>query len=187
MNENYKKKKHPAAVRKQLMDAAAEAAVERGLGSLTLDLVAQKAGVSKGGLIHHYPSRRALIEGLFRAIMDDSQNKLEQAMRADPDARGRFTRAYITVFLSHNTPYENRLHGAFALAMSTDPALADLWFGWLRAQLEKHGEDTASVTARMIHYAVDGIWLEDCTGGRLLSPEERRTVADHLLTLTYSL
>ena len=187
MNESYKKKKQPEVVRAHLMDAAAKAAVERGLGSLTLDLVAQKAGVSKGGLLHHYPSRRALIEGLFHTLMSESQSRMEKFIQEDADTHGRFTRAYIKVFLSQNSSFENRLHGAFALAMSNDIKLAELWFGWLREQLEKHGEDTSSVTGRMIRYAVDGIWLEDCTGGTLMSPTERRNVVGQLINLTFTL
>ena len=186
MNENYKKKKQPETVRKQLLDAAAEVAVERGLGSLTLDLVAQKAGVSKGGLIHHFPNRKALVEGLFHSIMDECQSRMEKLIQEDTDSRGNFTRAYAKVFLSENSLYENRLHGSFALAMSTAPDLADLWFEWLRAQTEKYGEDT-SVTARMIRYAVDGIWLEDCTNGTMNTPDERQCVVNHLIQHTYTL
>ncbi|MCA9997886.1 MAG: TetR/AcrR family transcriptional regulator, partial [Anaerolineales bacterium] len=36
-----------------------------GLASLTLDAVAEEAGLSKGGLLYHFPSKVALIEGLF--------------------------------------------------------------------------------------------------------------------------
>jgi hypothetical protein len=61
MNKNLGKKKQPQMVRLRILEAAAKVTVKRGLGGLTLELVAKEAGVSKGGLIHHYSSKSALI------------------------------------------------------------------------------------------------------------------------------
>jgi AcrR family transcriptional regulator len=36
----------------------------RGAGSLTLEAVADVAGVSKGGLLYHFPTKDALIDGM---------------------------------------------------------------------------------------------------------------------------
>jgi AcrR family transcriptional regulator len=188
MNENYKKKKQPDVVRAQLMEAAAEVAVEYGLGGLTLDLVAQKAGVSKGGLIHHYPSRQALVEALFHNLLNIFQKNIEEFIQKDTADNGRFTRAYVkATAVPRNSLPESRLLGAFALAMSHDSELAELWFGWVKSQMAKHREDTSSVIGRMIRYAADGIWLEDCTGGNVHTPEERQAVVDYLVTLTFTL
>ena len=170
------------------MEAAAKVAVEDGLGGLTLDRVAQKAGVSKGGLMHHYPSRQALIDALFDTLLSMFQKNMDECMRNDPDGRGRFTRAYVkATALPCGSPAESKLLGAFALAMSNDSRLAASWHGWLRSQLEKHDEDGSSVAGRMIRYAADGMWLEDCAGGAAHGMEERRSVVEHLIGLTYSL
>ena len=188
MTGNHSKKKQPEAVRAQLMEAAAQAATEGGLGSLTLDLVAHKAGVSKGGLIHHYPTRQALIDALFSTLLHMFQKNIEERILHDPDSRGRFTRAYVkATALPREAPAESKLLGAFALAMSNDARLAELWFRWLKSQMEAYQEDASSVTGRMIRYAADGIWLEDCTGGNMNTAEERQAVIEHLIRLTYSL
>ena len=170
------------------MEAAARVAIEGGLGRLTLDLVAQKAGVSKGGLIHHYPSRQALIDSLFHILLSQFQKNLDDFIHQDPESRGRFARAYVNAtVLSGASPAESKLLGAFALAMSYDSRLAELWHGWLGSQMEKHGENTSSVNARMVRYAADGLWLEACTGGHIYTAEERRATVEHLISLTYSL
>jgi AcrR family transcriptional regulator len=39
--------------------------VEAGATHLTLDAVAKSAGVSKGGLLYHFPSKEALLEGML--------------------------------------------------------------------------------------------------------------------------
>lgn len=44
-----------------ILDAAERVAQRDGVGRVTLDAVAKEAGLSKSGLIHHYPSKDALI------------------------------------------------------------------------------------------------------------------------------
>lgn len=44
-----------------ILDAAERVAMRDGVGHVTLEAVAKEAGLSKSGLIHHYPSKDALI------------------------------------------------------------------------------------------------------------------------------
>jgi AcrR family transcriptional regulator len=188
MTESGRKKKQPDVVRKQLLEAAASIAIERGLGDLTLDLVAQGAGVSKGGLIHHFPNKRALIEGLFNYLLILFEKSVNYYIAQDSDSRGRFSRAYVMASaLPQNEPNESQLHGALALAMSNDKSLAAIWREWVIAQMEKHSEDTGSGLGRMVRYAADGIWLETCTETSIDGGEVRRAAIERLIELTYSI
>jgi AcrR family transcriptional regulator len=188
MNENAKKRKQPELVRTRLLDAAAKVAIDCGLRSLTLDLVAQRAGVSKGGLIHHFPSREALITAVFNKHLSAFQQSLAEFVARDNEPRGKFTRAFVkaTTAQVERSP-ESSLFGAFALAMGNDPALSRLWYGWLEEELKKYPAEAASLTGRMVRYAADGIWLDVCTNGDVNTAEERQAVVDHLIGLTYTI
>ncbi len=50
----------------QIVEAAVEIIAERGIKDTTLDLVAKKAGLSKGGLIHYFPTKKSLIETVVK-------------------------------------------------------------------------------------------------------------------------
>ncbi len=50
----------------QIVEAAVEIIAERGIKETTLDLVAKKAGLSKGGLIHYFPTKKTLIETVVK-------------------------------------------------------------------------------------------------------------------------
>src|SRR5690606_32459404 len=52
------------AARAKVLHAFAELLVTSGERSATLDAVAERAGVSKGGLLYHFPTRDALVDGL---------------------------------------------------------------------------------------------------------------------------
>jgi AcrR family transcriptional regulator len=188
MTINNRKKKQPDILKKQLLEAAAFIAVERGVGALTLDLVVQRAGVSKGGLIHHFPNKRALIEGLFNYLLDMFETSINEYIAQDSNSRGRFSRAYaMASVFPKNEPSESKLHGAFALAMSNDKPLAEIWQKWLISQMEKHSEDTGSTIGQMVRYVADGLWLEACTGTKNDDAKVRSSVIERLIELTYSI
>lgn len=55
----------PPAARAKVLRAFAELLVESGERAATLEAVAERAGVSKGGLLYHFPSKDALVDGLL--------------------------------------------------------------------------------------------------------------------------
>ncbi len=50
--------------RDALLDAAEAVVLRESIGHLTLDAVAAEAGASKGGLMHHFPSKEKLAESI---------------------------------------------------------------------------------------------------------------------------
>lgn len=57
-----------------ILDAAERVAQRDGVGRVTLDAVASEAGLSKSGLIHHYPSKDALIGAMVLRMIDAWSN-----------------------------------------------------------------------------------------------------------------
>src|ERR1700722_665718 len=88
------KSRHVDNKREVLLDAAERVAIRLGAAHLTLDAVAKEAKVGKGGLIYHFPSKKALFEAMLaRAI--DIYSQGAQANQIDPSNRGDFAQAYI--------------------------------------------------------------------------------------------
>jgi AcrR family transcriptional regulator len=83
------------STRDELCEAAIRTAGRDGILSMTLDNVAREAGVSKGGVMYHFPSK----DHLVRAMIEHFGAKLEEAMLRriadDPEPRGRWARALL--------------------------------------------------------------------------------------------
>ena len=62
MTNAHERKKQPEVVRRNLLDCAAKLAAEQGVAALSVQAVADAAGVTKGGLFHHFPSKQVLLE-----------------------------------------------------------------------------------------------------------------------------
>src|SRR5882757_9276436 len=84
--------------REKILAAAADVARETGPGSLSLDAVASRAGVSKGGLLYNFPTKAKLMQGL----VEDYLKKFEQALDSRAAAANGETPLAAYVRLSAN-------------------------------------------------------------------------------------
>ena len=55
-----------------ILDAAEAVVLDSGAGHLSLDIVAQKAGVSKGGLMYNFPTKKALLSAMMNRLMQQA-------------------------------------------------------------------------------------------------------------------
>ena len=77
------------AKRELILNAATQIALDSGFHSLTLDAVAKRAGISKGGLLYHYPNKDLLIKGIAIHIFDEFYLNFEDFSKKDPVEKGK--------------------------------------------------------------------------------------------------
>jgi AcrR family transcriptional regulator len=152
------------SVRPRLLAAAAERVMAGGLDHLTLEEVAADAGVSKGGLLYHFPTKAALIEALVTDVLDRFEQTVEHASD-DGATPGSWTRAYVDATFDAEV---SRPALATALLAAPDvgaelvAACAARFADWQR-RLEQDGLEAG--TAATIRFACDGWWtLTSLTG-----------------------
>jgi AcrR family transcriptional regulator len=147
------------ARREAIIQAALRLIKERGAHALTLDAVAKQAGVSKGGLIHHFNTKEALVRGIFDSAVQVLHNQIESAYEATTDrSPGSFTRVYVETTLRHAE--EGYLLPLFEL-VARDPSMAVSMAehnAWCHQRFEADGIDP--VLAHVLASASDGLWLE---------------------------
>lgn len=90
-----------APTRQRILEGAMQVALRDGILATTLDAVAREAGVSKGGLIHHFRTKDELLSAMLEHFPTRILRTLEDRMAADPNPQGRFFRTLVrTVFPS---------------------------------------------------------------------------------------
>ncbi|MGH8995554.1 MAG: TetR/AcrR family transcriptional regulator [Acidimicrobiales bacterium] len=91
------------ARREQLLDVAAQLIQESGLGVITMERVAQRAGVSKGMPYRHFANADALIVELFRREVVDRRNEVREALEDNPDRSSEAGfRAFFSEWIKEN-------------------------------------------------------------------------------------
>ena len=80
-----------AKTRVKLLDAAATVVRRDGIQAMTLARVAEEAGVSKGGLLHHFGSKEELVTGMLEQTLSDAASGLDELTAGTE--RGAFAKA----------------------------------------------------------------------------------------------
>jgi len=153
-----KRKKQPDAVRRSLLDAALQLGYERGLAAVTVQAVAQRAGVTKGGLFHHFPSKEALFDGLFDDIIEQLDSEIDKIIAEDPESYGTFTRAYIAVLLRSGDFNGEQQWAGLSAAFMADPMINQRWMAWMAGRLTQHADTDDHPSLEIVRYATDGAW-----------------------------
>ena len=186
MSKAHHRKKHPEAVRQQLLEVAARLSLEKGPASVTLDAVSHAAGVSKGGLLHHFPNKLSLLDGLFNDLTEKLDRALAEKMQTDAEPKGRFTRAYVSVFFLPEGIEDGEQWKVLTIALISEPHLRERWRQWVERHLAENSGTDSSPDAVLARYAVDGLWLADLLGAPTMDAETRAAMLDRLLSLSRS-
>lgn len=112
-------KKPRANSREKILAAAADVARESGPGNLSLDAVAQRAGVSKGGLLYNFPTKAKLMQALVEHYLSEFQESLELARQAC--GQGNLLAAYVKLSAKKFEEETSRLHLGFSRRLPRIP------------------------------------------------------------------
>ena len=159
----------PPLARERVLDAFERILIEEGERAATMDAAARAAGVSKGGLLYHFGSKAALVEGLADRLERFGAAE-EERLSPMPDAVEVFLRE--SVAAEH--PIDRTLVALLKLGQHDEhgtarDALIRLDEHYLTALTASLGDrDLALLVVRLS----DGIYLRSAIGGsRSLTPD----------------
>ena len=145
------------AMRQRLMEATVDCLVEHGWSGTSTTLVSQRAGVSRGAQLHHFPTKQDLVFAAVEHLTEARAVDLAEAARDLPRGRRR-TRAVLEMLADHFTSKVFTAALELWVAARTDRALHDAVVP-LEARV---GRDTHRLTVELL--GVD----ESCQGNREL-------------------
>ena len=152
---------------------------------MSLEAVAREAGVSKGGVLYHFPTKEALISGMIGRLIEGFRDALGRELaRERGSASGRWSRAYARASVAEDRWYLQVSAGLLA-AVAEDPALLDpLRRGFEDGQrwAERDGIDPSVGT--LVRLAADGLFFAELFGFAPPEGRLRERVLEALLSLT---
>jgi AcrR family transcriptional regulator len=154
---------HRPSLREAALDSTLD--VLRNGGAVSLESAARAAGLSKPGLMYHFPTKEALISAMVDHLIDCYERQLLALLPRDgavpPTTAERLT-AYLRWALTST-------HDAADLVMLSDPKLRDRmiarWTDRLRVWIEVPADLPAEHRARLhaLRFIADGCWFADAS------------------------
>lgn len=169
-----------ADARSRILEAAAAIVRTRGVNGLTLDAAARDAGVSKGGLLHHFASKEALLAAMIDRLAGFLEAEFRAMVEAQPPGPGRIARACLEWGFGEGEHACNERHDRAAAALLAafhhDPALIEpvrALIARIRAEIAADGLPPGHGEA--ISAASDGLFMARLF--RLYAPSQAERMA----------
>lgn len=167
--------------RDRILDALERLLLDVGVAQVTLEAVAAAAGVSKGGLLYHFPTKEGLLASMVRRLGERSDQQL-----ADAVSRGRTVSEIYLQYPAAESADEMALYRSMLAAMRSadgrhdevQQAVADVMRSWDTGLL---AEIDDPVQAEIIRLVGDGIYLAALLGLPEPDPDLHRRVVNRLL------
>jgi AcrR family transcriptional regulator len=110
------------AMRQRLLEATLQCLVERGWSGTSTTLVSERAGVSRGAQLHHFPTKADLVVAAVEHIATVRRDELAEAAAALPRGKRR-TREVLELLGEHFTADVFAAALELWVAARTDPQL----------------------------------------------------------------
>jgi AcrR family transcriptional regulator len=79
----------------KICEAAIQIASRDGMLAMTLENVAREAGITKGGVMYHFPSKDELVRGVIEYFSQQCETMLIRRVADDPEPRMRWARGML--------------------------------------------------------------------------------------------
>jgi AcrR family transcriptional regulator len=171
--------------RESVLNAAAKIISDSGMNAFTIDAVAREAGVTKGGVLHHFPSKEALIDGLIERVTEVFNSRLLQELAEEALGQpGRWLRAYIRTIFSVQQEDINLIPALAAAVVADDRTIEHIRRGMQQSQQAAVQDGLDPTTATIIRLAADGAVFTRAFNINVLDLEISRKVSEELIRLT---
>src|SRR5579863_7804568 len=150
--------------RRLLLVTAREMVAEQGAGKLTMDGLAERAGLGKGTVFRRFGTRA----GIFAALLDDDEKAFQQQVLAGPPPLGpgapplerlvAYGRARTAFLIAHGVIARAALDGSQPIPAGSQSPLSQVHIRVLLGQLDLGGADL-DMLAVQLTAALDGPFL----------------------------
>lgn len=169
--------------RTRILEAIVDIVQRDGVTGLTFDAVAAETGLTRGGLLYHFPSREELIVAAHKHLADHWERGMEQIAGGTAASATAFERhaAYITTCAET----AKRVELILMLESTNDPQLGALWQGvqdrW--APPVPEDDDAVALSRFIARLAADGLWIHEALSNRPLPAGMKQRIRDALVEM----
>ncbi|MGF0313463.1 TetR/AcrR family transcriptional regulator [Rhodococcus sp. IEGM1428] len=165
--------------RSDILAAAARLVQREGIAAVRYDSIAAESGITKGGLVYHFPSREELITALHEYLAAQWDQAVAAATGKPADQATETER--LEGYVRAATQGATRAELLFLLEGSTTSDHAAAWDAALTRWVPPAPTtvtDAVTAEAFVTRLAADGLWMYEALASSPLTPDFRRQIAE---------
>lgn len=163
----------------RILESAYQILATDGAGALTYDALANATGITKGGLLYHFPSKDDLIDAVVSQMWRRWDTTTAANLTSAPNESTEAERLTAEITTTVSDTIELAELSAFVTFMRDERhrisyrERLDQWFDF----------DALSTAQHVAYLAAEGLWLSEATGSTQLSPQARDRAVQLILDL----
>jgi AcrR family transcriptional regulator len=182
MENPYKRKKDPEASKQLILNTAAEIGATADWHQVTFQAIADKTGLSKGGIIHHFRNKEELLEELVL------QSLVELTEWIDDEKKNSGNDIAPIAFLRFVIKKSNDIHYRRTMKVILQAALINehykkMWDNWFTQHIAGGSLADLDTNTLIIMLVADGLWYADNLGVYNITPQKKQQILNKLLSL----
>ncbi len=168
--------------RTRILEAAVRVINRDGVRGVTFESVSAEAGLTRGGLLYHFPSREALLHGIDLHLVHMWEAQMEAIVgkpAAETTQHERY-QAFVRVSALSATRAELMFMLESVNAETGSAPWSEAMARWAPQPPESGNATPQALDAFVARLAADGLWIYEAMYGGALGKETRNAIVDHI-------
>ncbi len=170
----------PLSSRAKILKAASELVAECGPAAMSLEAVAARAGLSKGGLLYNFSSKAKLLEAIVEEHLDEFKTRLDHEAAQRVNSPNALCSAFLLLTRCDESVKKGPPAGLLA-AMAENPDFLEPVRRFNRQLVERLAIESRDLELALIALlAIEGLRLSQLIGTDILSETDKEAVLQRL-------
>jgi AcrR family transcriptional regulator len=167
-----------------ILDAAETVVAREGARHMTIEAVAAEAGISKGGVLYHYPNKMALLEAMVTRMVTGVRDDINRA-EAEAKTRGLPVLPHVIETLFYRDAPKEQVGNAVLAASAEQPHLLEVAGTVLAKEFQRLTEESPDpVLAQIALLTLDGLKLTALLGLNHVFDNQIDAIMDRVIAMT---
>lgn len=181
MSELYKRKKEPLLNKQLILDAAASIGAATDWHSVTFQAIADKTGLSKGGIMHHFRSKEELLDELMRQSLEELTQWIDKEMSSTGSDNASITYLRFIIEKSGDEKYKRTMKVVLQAVVSGQ--YRKMWEDWFQTHIKNRSGADSGIVSLITQLVADGLWFAEITGFPNISEQDKQLLLGKLRQL----
>lgn len=168
----------------EILDAAVALIERENLEAVSYEALAEASGMSKSGIVYHFPSRHEILRGIHQHLADQWEEELERAAGGPAHSVDTKTRLRAVVLSQSNSATKAEL--LLEIDARSNPEFSAIWAEvndrWVPTTTGIEDDDELR-SQYLVKVLADGLWMHDYVHEQALTPAQRKALTDHILQM----
>jgi len=170
------------SARDKILDATLELVQEIGVPAITLEAVAERAGVSKGGLLYHFPFKEQLMRAANEYLIARRIRARQAVYEELAPHPNRALKAYVLASVT-NRAGNDAISTRLLSAGSMQDASSEPIKRYFMERFPPFASDVGFELAALAHVATEGLWFMEMHGVSPFTPQQRKALVGTILSI----